>query len=174
MRLALLLQLVLLCGLSIVGCTSGEEERERQDSVRELSVGLNVQTVNEQVPAKVQCPDDVDADEGRHVRCVVKAADGTSVAVDVVQTGVETNPKVLTKLLETRKVETRLRRDLNVGRPREASVWTLDCQDLVKVEKGGRFTCEGLGTVPPYIKDFTVRATFTDDLGTYSYTVRTS
>jgi len=77
------------------------------------------------------------------------------VAVDVVQTGVESHPRVLTKLLETRKVETFLRHDLNVGRPREALVWLLDCQDLVKVEKGGRFTCEGIAGVITDDQDLT-------------------
>lgn len=71
MRLALLVQFVLLCGLSIAACTSGEEERERQDSVREVWVGVIVQTATISLGAQVRCPDDVDADEGRHLRCVV-------------------------------------------------------------------------------------------------------
>lgn len=169
MRLALLLQLLLLGGLSIAACTSEEEERKRQDSVREFWVAYNVQTVNDQVPAKVQCPDD--ADERGHFRCVAKASDGPSVAVDVVQGSVESRLTVLTELLETRKVETLLRRRLNAGRPPEALVWRLDCQDLVAVKKGGRFTCEGTAVAS---SNFTVRATFINDLGRFSYTVRAS
>jgi len=169
MRLALLLPLLLLCGLSIAAYTSEKEARDGEDRAREFWVGFNVQTVNEQVPAKVQCPDDVDADEGGRYRCLVTASDGTSVAVNVVQPHYETSLTVTTKLLETRRVETLLRHRLNVGRPPEASVWLLDCQDLVEVKKGGRFTCKGSG-----MRDFAVRATFTNDRGRLSYTVQPS
>lgn len=170
MRLALGLQLLLLCGLSIAACTS-EEVRQGKNKSRELRVGLKVQDVNGQVPPQVRCPEDVDAGEGVPLRCLAKASDGASVTLNMVQTSSEEGGvRLSTKLLETRKVETRLRRRLNVGRPSAAFIWRLDCPDLVKVEKGGRFTCEG-NTVG---SDFTLRATFTDDLGTLSYTVRPS
>jgi hypothetical protein len=192
MRLTLYLPLLLLCALSIAACTSAEEARELEDREREFSLGGKIADYIDQGFGQVQCPDDVDADQGGRYRCVAKAQDGTSVAINVVQPHPESSPSVSTMLLETRKVEMRLRHDFDVGRPSEglsprdlvvrdwyaifglyagrppeARVGLFDCQDLVEVKKGAHFTCKGTVNV----LDFTVRATFTNDRGMFSYTV---
>jgi len=170
MRLTLYLPLLLLCALSIAACTSGQKAREADGRDREFWVSFKIREVNDTLGVPhVQCPDDVDVDEGAHYRCVAKAGDGTSVAVNVVQPRrFATGLRVSTKLLETRKVEMRLRHDLNVGRLSEPGVVLLDCQDLVEVKKGGHFTCQGKAL----FRDLTVRATFTNDRGKFTYTVR--
>lgn len=168
------LSLPLLCTLPIAACTSEDEARRTQDRIREAWVVSNIQAVNEQFGTKAQCPDDVDADKGDRLQCTATAADGTSVTVGVVQTDDEGRVRVSTKLLKTRNVEMRLWDRLNVGAPPRPVVVMFECQDLVEMRNGGHFTCKGRSLLIGESTDFTLRATFSDDRGAFTYTVRRS
>lgn len=170
MRSLLYLSLPLLCALSIAACTSEQQASRTEDRIRESLLELEIQSVNEQFGTRVRCPE---ADGGDRLRCTAEAADGTSLTVNALQTDDEGRVKLTTKLLETRAVETRLSDRLNDGAPPRPVVLWLECQDLIELRAGGRFTCKGRTlALGGEATNFTLHAKLSDDRGAFTYTSR--
>ncbi len=120
----------------------------------------------------MRCPE---ADGGDRLRCTAEATDGTSLTVNALQTDDEGRVMLATRLLKTRAVETRLSNRLNDRAPPRPVVMSLECQDLIELRAGGRFTCKGRALAPGgEAMNFRLRATLSDDRGAFTYTLRLS
>ncbi len=164
------LSLPLLGALSIAACTSEQEASRTEERIRESFLESEIHSVNEQLGTRVRCPE---ADGGDRLRCTAEATDGTSLTVNALQTDDEGRVKLTTRLLRTRAVEARLSDRLNDRSPPRPVVMGLECQDLIELRAGGRFTCKGRAlAMSGEAMNFRLSATLSDDRGAFTYTFR--
>lgn len=170
--------------MSLVACTSEQEKREAEDRLRESLIALEVGSATgiEYFVLRVECSDQIDADKGDRFACTVTAPDRTSVVVKAMQTNDRGGVRLLTKLLDTRKVQGQLDArisDLVADNDSVSLIELVDCPDLVVVKEGARFTCRGAYNFTTQnfnvmTQNFKLRATFTGDRDKFTYTMRLS
>ena len=169
--------------MSLVACTSEQEKREAEDRLRESLVANDVTgaTGGEVIVPRVECSDQIDADKGDRFACTVTATDRTSMVVKAMQTDDNGGARLLTKLLDTRKVQGQLdarTSDLVKDNDRVFASKLVDCPDLVVVKEDARFTCRGAYSIRSFSdksrQPFKLIATFTGDRDKFTYTMRLS
>lgn len=171
--------------MSLVACASEQEKREAEDRLRESLVALEVTFAAAFViDPRVECSDQIDADKGDRFACTVTAPDRTgptSVVVKAIQTDDSGGVRLLTKLLDTRKVQG-LFEGVASDRVKDIDNVSLseliDCPDLVVVKEGARFTCRGAYSIISLSdksrQPFKLIATFTGDRDKFTYRMRLS
>lgn len=128
---------------------TGELEQQTKQAIVD-DIGVAVESVD--------CPDDVEAKAGARFECVATGTDGSTAAVNVVQTDDEGNVKISAKLVNIPSVEAELARQIGGDS-------TVDCPDtLVIARRDTSFVCEATD------KDTTgkIRVTFQNDEGRFS------
>jgi len=172
--------------LSLVACTSEQEKREAEDRLRKSLVAnyVTYATGGAALLPRVECSDQIDFDKGDRFACTVTALDRTSVVVKAMQTNDRGGGRVLTKLLDTLKVQGQLYvRMVNLAKDNDsvslAVVEFVDCPDLVVVNEGARFTCRGAYNfstqdLKAMRQNFKLIGTFTGDRDKFTYTMRLS
>jgi hypothetical protein len=145
--------------LALAGCTSTLNTGELEGATRQqfkTSVGVEV--------AAVDCPDDVDAKAGATFTCTVTGKDGSSASFQVTQTDDEGHVKFGDRFVKTARLEQALTKEIGAG-------GTVECPDVVVLEKGATFDCAATKSG----QDATVGVTINDTAGAdVSYKVKPS
>jgi hypothetical protein len=149
------LALVPLAAAVLVGCGSlntGKAEGEIANNIKE-QVGVTV--------ASVDCPKDVKPKAGDVFTCAATGQDGTRATITVTQKDDKGNVSITAPLLNTARTQRSLAADIGGG-------VTLDCPDLISVEKGATFSCSATDAAGRQAR---VQVTFTDNQGNVTYKV---
>lgn len=147
--------------LLVAGCggTSGvyDVKAAQQTAKQEVTdhIGAHVRSVT--------CPGDVKPEKGRALTCAVVGTDGSIGPVMVTPTGDGDKVTVTVPLLNVRDLENTI--GLGLGKRLGGVNVKVSCPEIVKVRKGGTFTCQATQGAS---KD-PVRVTQKDGKGTVSY-----
>ena len=145
---------------AIAGCA---KEIDNKDAEAFLTDSISKQTGS--TIKAVSCPDGISLKRGDTFDCSVTAADGTSGTVTVTQTNGDGGVSISTPFLPIARLANQIAARLSEQVDEKV---TLECPDLVKVEKGGRFDCRGTNGE----KTRRIIVTQKDDKGNVKYTLR--